>query len=765
MHWNWKMKSIFSDIASEITQITAAEPTSTSTKQDQPRFFDSNTALSEQTIDAPLPLLLDEDDSTCGPTVNDSSMAGTTADVLEIEEYVPPKFGLSTLEKDDAVEEIDLTDIAAELALEPETDTSVVEPDISFSGSETAEQNLFDDDKSWLLLEPETPQDVVIEFELPERSPLKSIQSDIVSSDSGNAATIAMDVSVPDMALEIEQALTAQELKAEKSAPVDIAETKTPATRPSSANEHSAPGAFPATVDFSAFGYDDDEDEDDDEGIWEAPFCLDEQLCQSASSVIDDTATANQVHVVKTINGVVMDAGVLKQGSRYTINTINGNFILADNKPGKGANVFFGSHFGGYTVKNGQVQADLTSFQNSDYLFHKKKEIYRLSLDEDSIVVVEDGDCQYRVFRTHESPEPELDLTSLPVEAAAESWNWRHWVGSFAVHIIVVMLIATYGLIQSVPKKDNKPHFVKIDTSMIEQMKEMKKPVEKPKPKPPEPKPEPMQVAEKVAAKPTKQPVAQKSPQKPPKNPKKAVASAKQPSRDPNAGGGFGEGNIKNRNINQTGLLSILSKTDLGGPSLAIAAVTNLDAVKVPGATDKNFTVGGIKGSLGDGKISVTPASAQSGGSGIMQTKGAKQVLRSAGASGPGTVAAMEKGKTGNRKVQAMVTAKMTQSVKIEGGMSREAVKRVIDQHISEISYCYESALMSNPSISGRVTFEWKILGSGKVGEIRIVSSSLNSDDLHRRIKALIKTWQFPEPVGGAEVVVSYPFVFDQVGF
>jgi hypothetical protein len=124
----------------------------------------------------------------------------------------------------------------------------------------------------------------------------------------------------------------------------------------------------------------------------------------------------------------------------------------------------------------------------------------------------------------------------------------------------------------------------------------------------------------------------------------------------------------------------------------------------------------------------------------------------------------LERGSTGKKKVQAMVTAKMSRTVKIEGGMSREMVKRVIDQHLDEITYCYETALLTNPSILGRIVFEWKILKDGSVGEIRIVASSVNSNQIHGCIKSAIKSWQFPKPVG-TEVIVSYPFVFDLVSF
>ncbi len=167
--------------------------------------------------------------------------------------------------------------------------------------------------------------------------------------------------------------------------------------------------------------------------------------------------------------------------------------------------------------------------------------------------------------------------------------------------------------------------------------------------------------------------------------------------------------------------------------------------------------MGGLKGSLGNGKIAVATGD-------MVQTKGSAQVLRSAGAHGKGDVAALEKGTTGKKQVQAMVTARMNRAVKIEGGMSREVVKRVIDQHLDEITYCYETSLMVNPSISGRIVFEWKILMDGRVGAIRIVASNVNSHDIHDCIQSAIKTWRFPRPKG-AEVIVSYPFVFDLVAF
>ena len=336
--------------------------------------------------------------------------------------------------------------------------------------------------------------------------------------------------------------------------------------------------------------------------------------------------------------------------------------------------------------------------------------------------------------------------------------SWRHWTLSTGVHLAVILFFFLYTAIQTAVPQKQALHFVKIDRSMLKQMKAPKpKTVAKKKPVM---KAESEKPIEKEKPKKTKPAVKRKASSHQSKKVKRSVKktiSASATTKHPKAGGGFGDGNIKNRNVNQTGLLSVLGGTSPTGTSKAMVAVTNLDAVKVPGATEKNFSVGGLKGALGNGKLAVATGP-------IVQTKGSTQVLRSAGVSGTGEVAALAKGSIGKKQVQAMVTAKLNRTVKIEGGMSREMVKKVIDQHLDEITYCYETALMSNPSILGRVVFEWKILKSGRVGQVRIVSSSVNSNQIHSCIKTAIQSWQFPKPVG-TEVIVSYPFVFDLVSF
>lgn len=506
------------------------------------------------------------------------------------------------------------------------------------------------------------------------------------------------------------------------------------------------------------------EQDEDEEDLWQAPFSLKEKLAETRPARPTAMPLDAHVQVVKSIGDQVVDVRFLAKGQSYTIATDAGKRCLARNKGKKNGYVCFAQHADGY-VNNakGETVADLNSYKRSDYLFQKRKQIYRIPIPAGGEVNLREGRSHYRIVLAHPTQSPTVRVAERPSD-----FTWRHWAISAGTHVLLVLCLSIYWYFQAITPSVSPPRFVKIDPAILQQLQPKKLPEEPPEqPPPPEPeppKPEPVKVAKKVEPpKKTPKKAPKKAPPKPVAKPAKAkrkvekVARAVRPSRHPEAGGGFGQGNIKNRNINQTGLLSVLGKTSLAGPSTAIASVTNLDAVPVPGATDKNFSVGGVKGSLGNGRISVA-------GGEMLQTKSSEQVFRSAGAGGPGNVAALQRGNTGKKQVQGMVTAKMSRTVKIRGGMSREMVKRVIDQHLQEITYCYETALMSNPSIMGRIVFEWKILMSGQVGQVRVVASSVNSHEVHNCIKAAIKSWQFPKPAG-AEVIVSYPFVFDLVAF
>lgn len=100
----------------------------------------------------------------------------------------------------------------------------------------------------------------------------------------------------------------------------------------------------------------------------------------------------------------------------------------------------------------------------------------------------------------------------------------------------------------------------------------------------------------------------------------------------------------------------------------------------------------------------------------------------------------------------------------VAGGLDMDQIAAVIARHQGEIIYCYEKGLQVKSSLSGRVGIRWVINGAGKVSTAAIESSSLKSAQVEGCIVSRLKGWQFPKPVGGVNVKVSYPFVLKRVG-
>lgn len=492
---------------------------------------------------------------------------------------------------------------------------------------------------------------------------------------------------------------------------------------------------------------DEDDDDEDDEGMV-APFCLKEKLADAmqhgeANQHRDEMA----LQIVKCRGNDVIDISFLRKKEKYYRTQENGRFRLAENKKANKCYFYFNDQFSGTVRSSDGLSADIEALCTRDNLYRKRKRIYRSIVPTNGNVTLTDGYHDYVLRKVVRNQGPQV---AEPPKKGI--FFHKHLVKSSAVHVFFLVFLTLFVSLPN-PSQQRRPEarFVVIDQRLLmdrtkmELVQQPKKPEQVQKPGPVEPFEKPTKVAKKATPHRTR----------PKRKPRV--------SRSPNAGGGAGKagGNILNRNINvnHMGILGALGIRDGIGlmPKEALAAVTNLDAVTSTRGGEANFKVGGIVGKLGSSKIEVPSGP-------VINTKGSTEVLRSAGVRGKGRIAALEKGKTGEKKVQGMVTASLTKTVRIQGGMSRQAVKRVIDDHLDEISYCYECALISNPSIMGKMVFEWKILMSGKVGEVRIKSSSIQSSELHSCLKGAIRSWQFPKP-RGAEVVVSYPFIFDIIGF
>ncbi|NCN95490.1 MAG: AgmX/PglI C-terminal domain-containing protein, partial [Bdellovibrionales bacterium] len=95
------------------------------------------------------------------------------------------------------------------------------------------------------------------------------------------------------------------------------------------------------------------------------------------------------------------------------------------------------------------------------------------------------------------------------------------------------------------------------------------------------------------------------------------------------------------------------------------------------------------------------------------------------------------------------------------GTIDKEAIRRVIRDHIREIRTCYERALQRQPDLFGKIVFSWIIEEKGRVQSAKVVSNDLGNAEVANCIKSKLQTFTFPEPPANTLAeVTDYPFVF-----
>lgn len=102
--------------------------------------------------------------------------------------------------------------------------------------------------------------------------------------------------------------------------------------------------------------------------------------------------------------------------------------------------------------------------------------------------------------------------------------------------------------------------------------------------------------------------------------------------------------------------------------------------------------------------------------------------------------------------------------VHIEGSLPKDVIHEVIRRMIPQIQYCYERELQRMPGLFGKLSTEFVIGPTGAVTKVRAVQSTTGSPSLDACVVAKIAKWKFPEPRGGGEVLVKYPFIFKPAG-
>ncbi len=95
-----------------------------------------------------------------------------------------------------------------------------------------------------------------------------------------------------------------------------------------------------------------------------------------------------------------------------------------------------------------------------------------------------------------------------------------------------------------------------------------------------------------------------------------------------------------------------------------------------------------------------------------------------------------------------------------EPGMDREAIRRVIREHLREIRNCYERELQRQPDLYGKLVISWDIESGGRVSNAGVKDNSTGNARIGECLVAALRSWTFPDPPKNQIGRISYPFVF-----
>lgn len=495
----------------------------------------------------------------------------------------------------------------------------------------------------------------------------------------------------------------------------------------------------------------DEEDEEDDD--IPANFTLREKLTGESQSKDLKTSGECVLEIIRFKGGNVHSISHLKDEDEHVLVHGKESFCRVKHSEIKGTRMFFSQPLLGTINKVGEKE--LKTEMGGKAKFGSRTPVYSSLLPVKGELTLSDGFYDYVIRKSILPPDPVISDSSIPAvplhQRILKSTAFKYSSRAVIFHIILLIVFSySVTMPDKTEFKNPETYFVKVET---EDIRKPVKPLPRPKPVLPSPVKD---MSEK------KEMVKKEDPKETVKMATREQTSPRTSTNHPEpADTGSGKaGNVEKKNVNNLGLLAALGKkTGISlAPNEALASIgTNMDAVK-SSRGNEGFNVGNFKANLGDSKIAI-PAG------GVINNKGGAGVYRSAGIGGKGSVAALGSGKTGKRAVKAVVAAPVAKKVRASGGgISREAVAKVINDHMDEVNACYESALVNDSNLLGRIEFEWTILQSGDVGDVKIKSSTVKSSQLHSCIISAIKSWKFPKP-NGSDVIVSYPFVFDITGF
>jgi TonB family protein len=100
----------------------------------------------------------------------------------------------------------------------------------------------------------------------------------------------------------------------------------------------------------------------------------------------------------------------------------------------------------------------------------------------------------------------------------------------------------------------------------------------------------------------------------------------------------------------------------------------------------------------------------------------------------------------------------------VRGSLDKEIIRRIIRRHINEVKYCYEQELTRKADLGGRVSVQFTIAATGQVVASVLQNSTMGNARVENCVVQAVRRWEFPKPLGGGIVIVTYPFAFTPAG-
>jgi hypothetical protein len=142
-----------------------------------------------------------------------------------------------------------------------------------------------------------------------------------------------------------------------------------------------------------------------------------------------------------------------------------------------------------------------------------------------------------------------------------------------------------------------------------------------------------------------------------------------------------------------------------------------------------------------------------------------RDLLRTAAGGSGGGVGSFGDGTAGKGPVRGVPVSLPSRPQRVQGQIDRDAVAKVLNDHINQIRGCYERALLTNPNLgAGKVGLEWTIAPDGSVSEVGAKVATVKSPEVVSCLLDLLRRLTFPKPSGGV-VIVTYPILFNAVGY